>query len=236
MKLSPGDPMCYNFRFIYNSLFLFLLVCFFSCSEQNDSISPVNTPVDINPTENPLLGGGTDVESFRIKVVGLDGLPARGTIVKAFPIDFNPLTQKDTAQSVQTDSMGVLVMKKHFISSPSNLVFQDSSSGQAKIFRNIRLDSLPQQISLEPTKSLRVFFRVQGTYSQADSGQVFLPGTNLIFNCKGKPEGTLISALPTNLGKTVFLSSRGWKHEANLALIADTTRVYVSDFSLNIMP
>jgi hypothetical protein len=193
---------------------------------------------DTPPAVKP--GGASDTETLTAETLSgsvRDGsaAPAAHVALKLIPEDYDP-RHPDTASIRRTisDDTGGFAFTKVDTTRTYNLIAGDAPAKKWALASGIRPDGTPRALSLSLAKVF-LFSMHSETYSRADSGIAFFPGTDILAHCDGA-KASKVDSVPAEALRFIVESRAGWQHDTTLAAAADTTRVSAGKSRLILIP
>ncbi|MEO6095673.1 MAG: hypothetical protein ABIW76_08325, partial [Fibrobacteria bacterium] len=133
-----------------------------------------------------------------------------------------------------TDDTGGFVFRKVDTTRTYNLIAGDAPSKKWALASGIRPDGKPRILSLSLAKVF-LFSMHAETYTLADSGIAFFPGTDILTHCNGAI-ASKVDSVPAGALRFIVESRAGWQHDTTLAAAADTTKVSAGKSRLILVP
>lgn len=182
-------------------------------------------------------GGGSDTETLTGILRTADGIPAAGARVKLIPEWYDPSRPNpDHIRSTVTDAQGRyrLRVTPGVETGTFNLLAISADSSQGIFQSGLASNALPSALTMEES---RVFFiSLHGdSYTQADSGKAWFPGTDLFVRCDGDT-ATKLNSVPRGISDMVLESRAGWRHEYTVTNPGDSLLIRANRFEVQCLP
>lgn len=180
-------------------------------------------------------GGGSDTETLTGLVATSAGVPAARTMVKLFPSDYDP-SHPDTGmvRYAITDDNGHFRFGKLGKDRAYNLVAGTHATKSWAYAMGLKAGLDSHRLTLGAAKVF-LFSMHSDTYSQADSGIAYFPGTDILTHCNGLT-ASAVDSVPEGALHFIVASRSGWQHDTTLAAAEDTTKVSASLSQLKLIP